>query len=203
MPLHDWTRVSAGTFHDFHVSWNVALKEALNTRLLPAEYYAQLAPAPPGRPKAIAVRRLPNHHLAAQVHLVSTANKNRAASVVDFVTKAQQALQGGCNLLIVDVLPPGMFDAQGMHGALWQHLAQESCEPPINKPLMVAAYVSKPTPEAYLEHVAVGENLPEMSLFLTPEAYISIPLEQSYMAAFKSIPAIWRRTLEGRGGHDA
>jgi hypothetical protein len=41
MPIHDWTRVSAGTFHDFHLSWIVALRNALNCRLLPDNCYAQ------------------------------------------------------------------------------------------------------------------------------------------------------------------
>lgn len=40
MPLHDWTRVIAGTFHDFHNSWITHLKEALNAGLLPKPYYA-------------------------------------------------------------------------------------------------------------------------------------------------------------------
>jgi len=40
MPMHDWTRVSAGTFHDFHNSWITHLKEALNAGRLPSEYYA-------------------------------------------------------------------------------------------------------------------------------------------------------------------
>ena len=40
MPIHDWTRVSAGTFHDFHNSWITHLKEALNAGLLPQSYYA-------------------------------------------------------------------------------------------------------------------------------------------------------------------
>ena len=41
MPVHDWTRVSAGTFHDFHNRWIAHLTEALNTGLLPEDYYAQ------------------------------------------------------------------------------------------------------------------------------------------------------------------
>lgn len=40
MPVHDWTRVGAGTFHDFHSSWIVTLKAALNNGLLPEGYYA-------------------------------------------------------------------------------------------------------------------------------------------------------------------
>ncbi len=41
MPVHDWTRVSAGTFHDFHHAWITELRNALNGGLLPPEYYAQ------------------------------------------------------------------------------------------------------------------------------------------------------------------
>src|SRR5882762_1073313 len=41
MPVHDWTRASAGDFHDFHASWITHLKEALNEGLLPDGYYAQ------------------------------------------------------------------------------------------------------------------------------------------------------------------
>src|SRR5207244_662865 len=40
MPVHDWTRVGAGTFHDFHSAWIIHLKEALNGGLLPDGYYA-------------------------------------------------------------------------------------------------------------------------------------------------------------------
>ncbi len=41
MPIHDWTRVSDGTFHAFHVSWVSELQESLNSGLLPSSYYAQ------------------------------------------------------------------------------------------------------------------------------------------------------------------
>lgn len=40
MPIHDWMRVDAGTFHAFHTSWITHLMEALNGGLLPAGYYA-------------------------------------------------------------------------------------------------------------------------------------------------------------------
>jgi hypothetical protein len=39
MPIHDWTRVDAGVFHDFHQAWVQEIKRALN-RLLPRDYYA-------------------------------------------------------------------------------------------------------------------------------------------------------------------
>jgi hypothetical protein len=40
MPIHDWTRVDAGIFHDFHHTWITEIKRTLNAGLLPPEYYA-------------------------------------------------------------------------------------------------------------------------------------------------------------------
>lgn len=40
MPVHDWTRVEAGIFHDFHHEWISTIKHALNRGLLPPSYYA-------------------------------------------------------------------------------------------------------------------------------------------------------------------
>src|SRR5215468_7752887 len=39
MPVHDWTRVSDGTFHDSHYSWVLEIKRALKRGLLPKGYY--------------------------------------------------------------------------------------------------------------------------------------------------------------------
>src|SRR5438105_1250032 len=40
MPVHDWTRVDAGTYHAFHMNWMTHLSETLNGGLLPPGYYA-------------------------------------------------------------------------------------------------------------------------------------------------------------------
>ena len=40
MPIHDWTRVSAGIFHHFHLEWIGDLSRVLNRGLLPPDYYA-------------------------------------------------------------------------------------------------------------------------------------------------------------------
>jgi hypothetical protein len=40
MPVHDWTRVSAGTFHHFHNAWITHLSDRLNGGLLPRGFYA-------------------------------------------------------------------------------------------------------------------------------------------------------------------
>lgn len=41
MPMHDWTIVSAGTYHGFHTLWIGELTRVLNTGLLPRQYYAE------------------------------------------------------------------------------------------------------------------------------------------------------------------
>jgi Protein of unknown function (DUF4058) len=40
MPVHDWTRVDAGIFHAFHLSWLARLQDALNDGIMPEGYYA-------------------------------------------------------------------------------------------------------------------------------------------------------------------
>ena len=40
MPIHDWTRVQSGLFHEFHQSWSVRIKDALNGGVLTKGYYA-------------------------------------------------------------------------------------------------------------------------------------------------------------------
>jgi hypothetical protein len=40
MPVHDWTRVTAGIFHHFHQDWTVEIARTLNRGALPAGYYA-------------------------------------------------------------------------------------------------------------------------------------------------------------------
>jgi len=39
MPMHDWTKVEAGIYHDFHLEWIMKIKAAINQRL-PKGYYA-------------------------------------------------------------------------------------------------------------------------------------------------------------------
>jgi hypothetical protein len=40
MPVHDWTKVEARIYHDFHTAWIIELRNALNNRLLPEGFYA-------------------------------------------------------------------------------------------------------------------------------------------------------------------
>jgi hypothetical protein len=40
MPIHDWTRVGHGTIHHFHHLWVGEISKALNSGILPPDYYA-------------------------------------------------------------------------------------------------------------------------------------------------------------------
>src|SRR5438874_1712262 len=40
MPVHDWTRVEAAIFHDFHHSWLSEIKRTFNHGLRGRDYYA-------------------------------------------------------------------------------------------------------------------------------------------------------------------
>jgi len=49
--------------------------------------------------------------------------------------------------------------------------------------------------------VAVGDALPEMPLFLEPEAFVLVPLEMTDQTAFDLLPAKGRKALESARAH--
>ena len=65
----------------------------------------------------------------------------------------------------MDLFPPGKGDPQGIHGAIWAEISDEPFALPSDKPLTLAAYSAGPVKTAYVEPVAVGDELPEMPLF--------------------------------------
>jgi len=50
VPIHDWTRVGAGTFHNFHYRWLAAIMDRLNAGVLPDGYFA-MAEQSVGKPQ--------------------------------------------------------------------------------------------------------------------------------------------------------
>ena len=44
VPLHDWTRVEAGDWHDFHLAWIAEIRKQLNGGILPDGYSAKAEP---------------------------------------------------------------------------------------------------------------------------------------------------------------
>ncbi|HEX4123589.1 MAG TPA: DUF4058 family protein [Tepidisphaeraceae bacterium] len=246
MPIHDWTKVSAGIFHDFHLAWIAELRRVLNSGLLPPGYYAlaeqvarpivpnvltlqesftgqaassaepveegglAVATAPPAvsvrdtiseamllaaRRRHISIRHATGDQIVALIEIVSPGNKEKRSTVEQFVDKAVGALDEGLHLQVLDLLPPGPFDPGGMHGVLWSRLGSQY-DPPPGKPLTLASYAAAGTVTCYVEPTAVGAALIDMPLFLTPERYVNVPLEQPYQAAYESVPGRWKRVIE-------
>ena len=112
-----------------------------------------------------------------------------------FVEKAVGAMQEGLHLQVLDLFPPGPFDPGGIHGMLWSRLGGRY-DPPPDKPLTLASYAAAGTVTCYVEPTSVGTALIDMPLFLTPERYVNVPLEQTYQAAYENVPSRWKRVIE-------
>ena len=65
-------------------------------------------------------------------------------------------------------------------------------------PLTTVAYIGGPVVEAFVEHFAVGEPIPQMPLFLTRENYVRVPLEATCMAAWEDVPSQYQEALGAR-----
>jgi hypothetical protein len=147
------------------------------------------------RAKAVAIRHVSGHQVVALVEVISPGNKNNQNGLNAFVRKAREALAAGIHLLLVDLFPPGPRDPQGIHGAVWGEDCGADYALPPDKPLTCVGYVGGPGAEAFVEFVAVGDSLPEMPLFLTPDLYVSVPLERTYQLAWEGMPEYWRDVL--------
>jgi hypothetical protein len=225
MPIHDWTRVTDGTFHAFHVSWVSEIQLALNDGLLPPGYEAQIVPVEgsdepdvvvnarrefpairhfaeaklddyvPKR-RTVVVRHTSGDRIVALVEIVSPGNKASRHAIRSFVEKAVEALSRGFHLLVVDLFPPTPRDPFGIHAAIWGEFADDPYHLPADEPLTLAAYSAGPRKQAWVEPMAVGRELLPMPLFLTPDECVPVPLESTYRGAYRGVPQKWKRVLE-------
>ncbi|MDX1970817.1 MAG: DUF4058 family protein [Planctomycetaceae bacterium] len=244
MPIHDWKRVVAGNFHDFHQTWIIAIKHRLNRDVLPRGYYAmaeqvakgpvpdvltlerqdewfsESSPRPSGamtvtahppqvrfreeidaqlyarRADRIAIHHVNGDRIVAYVEIVSPGNKHSARSVEQFQQKLAEAIDRGCHVLVVDVLPPGRHDPAGMHAAFWKSHYESAFGVSPDEPFGVSSYCADLAPIGYFEPVGLGKPLPSMPLFLTVDDYVIVPLEETYMAAWEDVPDRWKAVLE-------
>lgn len=149
-----------------------------------------------GLRRTLAVRHVGGHRLVAIVEIVSPGNKDRASSVQELAEKVESAVRNRVHVLLVDLFRPGKYDPQGMHGAAWSFFDCQVYEPPGDRPVTIASYLASQIPEAYVEHLAFGDVLPEAPLFIEYRAHVLVPLEAAYRAAFRGMPAIHRSILE-------
>jgi hypothetical protein len=241
VPIHDWTRVDAGLFHDFHQDWTIELRRSLNAGRLPPGYVALTdqqiggpipevltlrrgpkSVEPPETAGGTAVATVPSRarfvveleediyirranriviqhrhgEVVAVIEIVSPGNKNNRTGLRAFVRKAADLIWQGINLLVVDLFPPSDRDPQGIPKAILEEIGGISPDLPADKLLTVSAYQAAPVKKAYVEPMAVGDDLPEMPIFLLDGQYVLAPLEETYRASWAAYPAAFKELLE-------
>jgi hypothetical protein len=139
------------------------------------------------------------HHLGevvAVIEIVSPGNKDGRDAFESFVRKAVAFLRAGVHLVIVDLFPPTPRDPQGVHKAILDGFKDLPFDPPPDKPLTLVGYSAGDPLTAYIEPVAVGDPMPDMPLFLTPDEWVPVPLEPTYQATWAVCPEPIRELVE-------
>jgi len=134
--------------------------------------------------------------VVAVIEIISPGNTASQAEFRALVEKSAELIRQGVHLLVIDLFPPGKRDPHGIHKAIWDEFQEEDLELPADKPLTLASYDAGPDYVAYVEFVGVGDELPEMPLFLKPETYVPAPLDTTYQAAWSVFPAALKGLLE-------
>ena len=131
------------------------------------------------------------HHLGqiiAIIGIVSPGNKDKRGAITDFVEKVVDFIRSGVHILIVDLFPPTLRDPDGLHKLIWDEIDDEAFKFPRDQDRLLASYQAGREKVAYLEPLAIGETMPDMPLFLTPDLHIKVPLEETYQATWESLP---------------
>jgi hypothetical protein len=148
------------------------------------------------RTKQVTVRLTGGDEVVAVIEIVSPGNKNSRHGFRAFVSKAVEYLNSGIHLLLVDLLPPGPRDPEGIHPEIWGEYTDKPFELPPDRRLTLVSCLTAERKRAYVEPVTVGGTLPDMPLFLTPDRYVNVPLERTYTEAWNEVPQRWQRVLE-------
>jgi hypothetical protein len=137
--------------------------------------------------------------IVAVIEIVSPGNKGSISEVRAFVEKTADLIQQGIHLLVIELFPPTKRDPQRLSRAIWDQIEEEDFTLPADKPLTLAAYSAGPIKTVYLEPIAVGDELPDMPLFLEPELYVPVSLEATYQTSWNVFPAALKGLLEAPG----
>jgi len=146
--------------------------------------------------KSVAIRHVSDHRLVAVLEILSPGNTASRSALATSIRKEQDLLAAGVHLALVDLFPPTPRDPEGIHPVVWGEDDDDIFQFDPAKPLTCASYIGGAMAEAFVTPVAVGDKLPELPLFLTPEEYVPVALETTYESAFEAVPDVWREVLE-------
>ena len=166
----------------------VSLREQIGQ----AELYASLR-------RTVVIRHVSNDRPVALIEIASPGNKDRRAAASDFVDKCVTALQSGLHVFVVDLHPAGTHDPQGLALTVARAVGSTgSLAPPPDGRVPAVSFEAGDFVTAYAEPFEVGDPLPELPLFYKAGWYVPLPLEQTYAAAFDSLPEHLVERLESR-----
>jgi hypothetical protein len=145
--------------------------------------------------RTIVIRHVTDHDIIALIEIVSAGNKSSQHAFDQFVSKVLSALDQGIHVLLLDLHPPTSRDPRGLHAVI-----AEACGGVVTgldpaRPLTLASYFARDHRRGFVEPLAVGDLLTAMPLFLEDAYYVSVPLEETYMAAWQSLPRHLRAAL--------
>lgn len=146
------------------------------------------------RRRTLVLRHVSGDRVVALLEIASPSNKHSRRAAEDYCEKVWDSLLGGVHVMSLDLLPPGRTNPHGLHGRIWEAVSGDS-EAVTDAPFALASYVAAQEITAYVEPCGVGDPLKAMPLFLTPDHYVNVPLESTYMSAFETLPAGWRARL--------
>ncbi len=144
----------------------------------------------------VTIRHVPDDRIVSHIEIVSPGNKSGRLAFNDFTSKVPELLNAGVHVLLIDVIPRTKRDPKGIHAKIWELIADERIAVPIRAPLTLVTYEAGAPIRGYFEPVAVGQDLPDMPLFLEFGWHVPVPLDATYTETFASVPARWRRVIE-------
>lgn len=148
----------------------------------------------------VAVYHSSGHRVVAYIEIVSPGNKHSERAFSAFLHKVRKALERELHLLLVDLHRPTPRDPRGLHASIWQDWYGDMPTPGAtdDRPYSLVSYCVDESPTAYFEPVGLGQPLPDMPIFLTPDDYVNVPLEPTYLDAWRRVPDCWREVVAPR-----
>ncbi len=146
------------------------------------------------RQKRVSIQQT-SGEVVALIELVSPGNKRSTANLQTFADKIGAAISQGIHVLVLDILPPGRHDPNGMHGVICDRIGGDDFDLPADRPLTLASYEAGISIRTYVQTMSVGQPFRPMPLFLRRDWYVDVPLDSTYQAAWDGAPRQWRRML--------
>jgi hypothetical protein len=124
MPIHDWSRIPSGLFHDFHQTWSIQIKMALNAGILPKGISALVEQR--SGPRESDVLALERHGKPPRAGFGSAGGlATTEPPVVRFVARTTKELYAaranrivikhhlGRTIAVIEIVSPGNKDSRG------------------------------------------------------------------------------------------